>query len=158
MSNKGTIRSVTINRPRPALMWMKTWDRGTHSHHTTVSHHSHSNRLGWRRRRFLSLWLTATTWVCHYGVYWLWLWVCHRGSGFCLLWVWVLLTVVGIIGCCIWCWLCWWWIGAIVFPLPFFFFFFFFLLVLIVDYGLLVVVVLGVCSTTMVGLWWRWFQ
>ena len=153
MSNKGTIRSVTINRPRSALMWTKTWDRGTHSHHTTVSHHSHSNRPGWRRRHFLSLWLTATTWVCHCGVYWLWPWVCHCGSGFRLLWVWVLLTMVGTMGCYIWCWLCWRWIGTIVSP-----FLFSSTLLLMVDYGLLVIVVSGVCSAAIVGLWWWWFQ
>ena len=37
------------------------------------------------------------------GVYGLWPWVCHRGSRFRLLWVWVLLTVVGTVGCYIWC-------------------------------------------------------
>ena len=138
-------RPATMKRPKTALMRTKTWDRGTHSHH------SHLDRPSWLQWYFFSLWLTAATWVCHRGVYWLWLWVCHRGSRFCFLWVWVLLTMVGTVGCCIWCWLCWWWIGAIVFPL-------FFFLVWMVDYGLLVVVVSSVCSAAVVGLWWWWFQ
>ena len=112
-------RPATMKRPRTTLMRMKIWDRGTHSHH------SHSDRPRWLRRHFFSLWLTAAAWVCHRGVYWLWLWVCHRGSRFCFLWVWVLLTMVGTVGCCIWCWLCWWWIGAIVSPLFFCFVFVF---------------------------------
>ena len=57
---------------------------------------------------------------------WVWVWVCC-GSGF---------AIVGCGDC-----------GLL------HFFFFFFFLVLMVDYGLLVVVVSGVCSATMVGSW-----
>ena len=85
-------------------------------------------------------WVWGEGWmVDEFVVLGLWLGVfvdCDRGFarhgfGFCLLWVWVLLTVVGIVGCCIW-------IGAsLSASYIYIYIYFFFFLALMADCGFL---------------------
>ena len=126
-----------MKRPRPVLMRTKTWERRTHSHHTTASHYSHSNRPGWRQRHefaivglgfahdggdrgllHLVLIVLMVDWCYSLSTFFFFFWMLMADYGLL-----VVVVVVVVLGMC----------SA-------------------------VVVVSGVCSAAMVDLWWWWFQ